>query len=505
MNFVNELSRLNLSLADSTGSKSLASFKEVFIRELGINEESLNTAISSFFHGSLYKKLLQYEFGGHRRLLTDMNGVLAKGFCPVLALIASISDQFKCKVIIACDDLNLAFFSKGSVLSMIRPEVAEREAIIVALTGMGIFRTVLGSGRDQTEALISTIPARSIMALPHVPRDDEPFDYEDEELNSGEESGESVVDVARARSRTTRVPIVHDEEFSIDGFLSEFYNAEAAGGLTVNPEAYTSKCRIDFKGSDVRPSQNRKVSFDKTIDVDGVFAMISPGSLSDSVVSGGRITIPHECKEKRTLKTIKKHLLDTGKILVDKINVASFATIQDSKGFGIFAVASSNKNAINSASSIDIKSLLSRAYSHAETFPCMLESCQHSVEHRLSIAGRSSNHSQIEVETFEWDHNSIGFKCILKAMSEYMLSELSQLSGVNLDFFFKLIGTKFALMTTEFEKVSELLSELGSVFDMRKLAEDRTSSIFVDVCWKFLPNIPGRLDKVKNSCYFILL
>lgn len=525
-NFVNLLSAHDLSISNEAQGSSLQSFFSVFTEELGVTQDQLVMSIRPFFEGSeLSTHVLAHEFGPQSRMINSFSTFLERDFCPVMAMISAVATQYSCKIILACDEFNLAFQTKGELFCMIVPQAVERDTIIVALTKTAFFGLVIGNGRQQPEAIESTINLDSVLVLADLydafesSEDFSDYNESDSSLQysdaSSSTSTQSLSDYSDASSTSTRSSTSRSgtrfgqrtlaHRLGNSKTIQEYLAMNFGDGTGVNDnliDPYTNDCSLSFYNSDYRISSGtQSLVFDRNLDLDGVFALICPRDLCDSVITGGGITKPVKCTHPHTLRSIKKHLFDIGIREARKLSVIKFGQLNDSKKFELFAVASWAAESDISHSDFDLEQLFIRCHNRAKQFTCVTAGCPFSQEHESISSSRPDNLNQIEASSYVWEYAPASFKCLSRDLAQYMEEELGQFAGVELHFYVRLIGSKFVLLTSEAKNFSELLENVAKVFAFRKLAKESPSKAFIDVSWKFLAKDSANS---VNSKLFIL-
>lgn len=502
-NFVHILREHQLSIGENDfSSESLQSFFQVFALELNVNQDELTASIRGFFDSELSNQVLAHEYGPHSRLVGSFQSFLERNFCPVLAMIASVAVHYKCKVIVACDDKNLSFQTKGELMCMIAPEIDQRTPIIVALTDMAIFRKVISSGPDQLENFIETMDTNAVLSLATLQVSDSSSDeYSDEALMDSDGSIDSSGSIDSHGSNysddseSSNFPVQNNnrarntarlESKTIQSFL-ELNFFDEAQPEKVDP--YTSDIRINILDSDIRQvGVSNRVTFNKYIDLDGVFAVMKPNEFCDSVISGGGIVKPSKCTNPQTLKSLRKHLFDSGINEKIKMNVIKFGKLNDANAFELYAVASWRADLNISETSIDLVGIFVRAHNQAKRFACASQGCPFSEEHMSISSGRPDDLNQIQTSTFVWEYAPSSFKCVLRDLARCMVEELDPIAGIELHFYARLIGSKFTLLTAEVSDFSKLIDKVADVLDLRHLAKSNPPRAFIDASWKFLAN-----------------
>lgn len=481
MNFANFLTENQLTVIDNDASNSLRSFIQVFTAALQVDETHLLREIEIFFCSSECRNALELEYGPHARIIGSFTSLIGGNFCPVLAMVCAVSWAYHRKVIIANDYKNLAFLTRGDSFCLIKPLVIEGEAILVALTDMAHFKTLTVANLDQIRRIENSIGQEATIFLPELdtatPTDQPDLpngpDFAPESENEGSEpeiGPERVTDI---------------NHMTMHQYLGmNFFDPNGAG--LVDP--YTNGCIIDAINSDVHVLEpDCTVTFRKSLDLDGVFALVDPDDFCNVVVTGGKIKKPVYCKAPKTLFSIKKHMFDIGVEERQEITAIEFGDLhvgQVGNNFKLFAVASWNQELRIDPSSIELDKIFIKAHNAAKRFQCSNYNCPFKDEH-LGLTSRPDDVTQIEVADFSWVYPPASFKCIARDLASSMMEDINRIVGVNLYFYIMLIGSKFTLLVQNVHSFGTLLDKVAEVINLNHLARIQPPRAFVDVCWKY--------------------
>ena len=494
MNFENILEQSSLSVSAITGSpSSLDSFKASFSSELGIPEDDLMAAVGTFLRNEVAQTYLNVEYGPHSRIFGPAESILADGSCPPLLMLSAVAHTQQRKVIVVADEFNLAFLTKGQPLCLIEPVDIRFDPIVVALTGMGLFRTLIGDGRNRLTEIASLVPINSVLYLPEIVNIVE-IDDDGTDIDESYDSDASVPEEVR---NVLNTPVVAqpNNSVSIDQFLDSNWRIQN-NVMMVQNQSYTSTTRIDFVASDYRnlsEANRNDVKFISTIDIDGFFVMTTHEELSEIFLTGGNILNPTSCA-KSTIKAIQKHIADQGESTVKSIKVVRFGELNPSERFEIFAVLTAESNMLDISTDINLSEMIVCCHNAAMRFPCMdvEPACPLAGQHRGVISGRPNNTRQISTTSFKWRYGSPGdFKCLLKQFSQCLALQVRSFPGVKLRFFIRNIGCKDSFVSSSIADFPRLLKDVSAVFKVQTLMKENGPACSFDVSWKFIPTTSG--------------
>lgn len=492
MNFTNFLTENQLTVIENDAPSSMRSFIHVFTTVLQVTENQLLSEIESFFIGVEYKNVLELEYGPHSRLIGPFESFIQQDFCPVLAMVCAVSWNYNCKVIIVNDYKNLSFLTRGEYFCLVKPLINERETIFVALTDMAHFKAVTVTDADQVRSIEDSIGHEATIHLSTLDStpDEHPNESNDPNFSSESES-ESVI----AEDQL----IQENNSKTMQQYMAmNFFNQRAAG--LVDP--YCNECKIDVINSDFRmQTHSSTVTFKKSLDLDGVFALVDPDDFCNVVVSGGKIKKPVFCNAPKTLSSLKKHLFDVGIDEKQEISVIEFGNLHGGDDFKLFAVASWNRELRIDPASIELDKVLIKAHNAAKRFPCIDHNCPFRDEH-LGLSSRPDDVTQIEVADFSWVYPPASFKCVTRDLAAFMLEEINSDNGVNLYFYVMLIGSKFTHMAQDVNSFGHLLDKVSEIINLKHLAMSQPPRAFLDVCWKYTTE-ENEVTIIKSVLVFI--
>ena len=201
-------------------------------------------------------------------------------FIPVLPIVAVVSRCFDKRIILICDDLNLADFHQGSNGVVFNPSRVVGDEIVCWLTDACVFNFANFVDRRMFNAAIDSLPESSIIYFDSVPDvivqvDKEPVEEIEEDTDL-----DAPVNFANIPAERAGRPTI-----TIQEFLVRFTGPEPDSRPTA--DAYSNGIGIDFESSDYRGNNLNCVEMEKTADIDGFFACIKLDDLSEVIKCGG--------------------------------------------------------------------------------------------------------------------------------------------------------------------------------------------------------------------------
>ena len=302
----------------------ISSFFNCFSNLLQTTHETLYNLLESNKDSRLFMEMTKLEFGNHSRWISKENLLDEKSRCyPLLFMLALISNTYKRRIVLICDDYNLTFIHKGRSIVCVQPDgLIEQNDMLLTLTDYNILNQInLETESDKQKILSRLRNATSI--------DLEKYKYDPIKTFPEPKQRSKFRPLNRERS---------ENSFTVQDFISQF-STENEHEMHILPEAYSNDSRINYKLSDYRIQEGLDVDFIKTFDVDGFFSIVNPMDLSSCINSGGKMVKFRDSSYKIHKKSIKKILADTSESKIEDATVVKIAELDDKHGIEIFAVA----------------------------------------------------------------------------------------------------------------------------------------------------------------------
>ena len=476
--------RFSLLPSEVPELSSKQSFFVVFSLALDITEEELAARLSDPSHAEVFDEFTKLEFAAHSRWI-DMESVLDNAtFIPVLAMVAVVSRCFDKRIILICDDLNLADFHQGTNGVVFNPSRVVGDDIVCWLTDACVFNFANFVDRHMFNAAIDSLPESSIIYVDSVP---------EAMVQVGEEPVEEIEEDAGVEAPVTFANIPAESAgrptITIQEFLARFTGPEPDSRPTA--DAYSNGIGIDFESSDYRGSNWNGVEMEKTADIDGFFACIKLDDLPEVIKCGGTVIKIESVFLKNSINSIRKIALDATNQHFPIIKAVKFGFLnKDERMEVLFCFGSQD------AGVLEFAPIVESAHQYAKEFPCIERGCPYSAEHRSLRSSRPLNLRQIPGRSYKWDYNARNFGCILRDVGDYVQRNIP--GRVSAFVIVRAIGTKFQLMSNDPSQVHGMLDELLEPFDAKMFVKPGGPRAFVDFSLKFVPMVPGGGDIVRS-------
>lgn len=492
--FDNFLKEFGLEKKEASETNRRKCFLQEFSQSLGVSEDELIEAVNTRKSSKLMEATLQIEYGLQKKWINvDVIFDDDQIFFPVLFTVAAISSVYGVKIILICDDFNMSFIHCGHFAVVIEPFVILRDEIMFTLTGNGLLQSCLINDSSKFLGTLERLPAYCTINLSDLAVELHVNELDISESTEFTEEGE-------------RAPLNYDAYDDTDYIVQSLTIHEYMEKYSDNhgrpeKEAYKNSHRIDFTSSDYRVDQEEIVSFSRTIDIDGFFAVVEPKDMESCINCFGTMIEAIETTKTGTIESIVKIAKDANVSEFVKLRPVQIGFLDGRKQFELYACFTFDKSTSEtSRRGLNVVELVNNAHQIAKTFPCD-EECLFMKEHKSLACSNAVRLTQVMVRQYTRDYSKNSFKCLINHMNNSLEAKLDPLKGIKFFYFIRTIGTKNRYISGDSSKIHELLNEMLSCLNVPAFNCENGPIAYVDISLKFVPYHRSGTDKV--SCLFI--
>jgi len=467
----------NKLLIETSTNKTVPSLAYCLLQDLKLRDDDFYAILKEFYNHPAAKNLLELDYGGNADLITSNVAFGREDFLPVSYAVAAISNHFNRDVLLICDELNISFLHQGKFIVRIGSRELRGDPIVFALTEYNIFSPVIIHDMD------------SLLKLPCG----EVF-VSDFEFKSGTKQKKQIsreIQEENAPFHSAMHAIIAEPGVDINNFVDANVLINE-NGYEIKASAYCSETRVDIVNSDYRLKSFLNVDFDRTIDIDGIFAVIKPSNLRKVIRSGGCIhACPFAINDENGCKKIQNYVEMIMETEFHNFEVADMGKLIDKNGIQMFICRGSNDS---KPFRQNIATIAKSAHAEAIKFKCEKENnCGFALQHRSDKCGRPEDLDQLEAKMFHYEHGVESFGCVLSSISAYL--EKFSSSNEQFFFYFRSIGSKFKSSSTDSRKLPLLIKDFLVPFNITELLP--TASL--DLCEKIIPTCKNTGTKVQSN------
>lgn len=456
-----------------------------FLSCVQMRKEDLFCILTEFFQTQTGKNLLEVDYGGNANSI-DFPAVFGKDdFLPIIFATAAVSSKLGIDLILVCDELNLSFLHKGSFIVRIGSRKNELPPRIVSLTDLELFLPVAVDDLVKFLELPCTrVYAEDFQNKKHTDRKSLKSDVPDEEAPY------NSADTTNAES--------NDDKMTMSEFI-DCHSKLNGDRLGVSPSAYSSNTRVDVTLSDYRMEEGCDINFERTVDIDGLFAILKPSHLSSTIQSGASLRVDPNYVSAKEATRIRNFVFNAFELDFERFEVVEIGTLIDKNGIQILFCRGSS---CDKAQTKNIFKLFKEVHGRAIQFPCVetisnsgaVSECEYTIQHRADRSGRPTDLNQIKDRNFSYDYGIESFSCVMKTFRNELEAICSD--DEKYFFYFKSVGSKFTSNSSEAQLLPKLMRDFVTPFKIERFLEKNGPRLSFDLCIKLMPTCS--LNNVNN-------
>lgn len=269
-----------------------------------------------------------------------------------------------------------------------------------------------------------------------------------------------------------------NDEHQLDRIVSKMYDLSSK-------EILTSTDRIDYLSSSNKMKNEFDVEFTQTFDIDGIFLFTDFKELSNIIQCPMTIYRNPSKSLFRDINCLKNTFGETFN-LMNNSKLVKYGSLRLEHGsFEIFIACGVNSNdriAESKIDMLDLENSIKAATSFANKFPCnrfsdhseMCKTLELRLQRESSIPLNGLKEDQLPAELVP---------CFLYHL-EREIFRIVNINGLNLKFYLRMVGMKSLLVTSNFEKIGDLLEDISNSINFLRLPDN---NVAVDFCIQSVP------------------